>query len=639
MLSILYKLHKVATMFRMPCSPIRCPRPDTGTILCLLLAGGLFAACANAEESLPRPNILVIMADDMGSGDIGYNNPLVSSPVLDHLAEGAAVFTDFVSCPACTPARASYLTGRNYLSTGVWGVGPRGYINRDEIFLPEYLRQAGYRTAHFGKWGEGWTPDQRPYMRGYETAAAMGAYQHKDPWMDHDGKLVQDKGWTVDVLADLTIDFIRRQTEEKQPWYAITAYISPHAPWECDPKYSEPLEAKGYSKALAALYGMVAQMDAATGRILAEIDRLGIADRTIVIFLSDNGASPNSDHGAGHELETPVGSEDWNRRNPLHLRGEKALVWENGIRVPFFVRWPGHIPPGMRPQAASIEDVLPTVLDLAGVSSTVVPGQLPLDGRSFKDILLHPDAPDNDRLIFTLPVAYEGAPPSWPKLIIEEPEKLKYEQVHAVVRGTRYKYHSLPGGRPALFDIQMDPGETTDVSTQNPEIAGKMGEACREAWDQLIKSGRCFRMPVFLIGDSRFEGMARCWAFLPPNIVPGNSARKVTGTVTCPFEGAKGFTAAGDSASYAVDVRKAGRYRIAVKGGNLDKCARLNISIAGCALSSEKLLPEGGEFGEIDLSEGPAEVVIGATGKGGGPAVVQELSINPVETPEGENRP
>jgi len=613
-------------------------RSGPGTALLLLMSfAGLIAA--HGKEDPVRPNILVIMSDDQGCGDIGYNNPLVNSPALDQLAGEAAVFTNFVSCPACTPARASYLTGRNFLSTGVWGVGPRGYINRDEIYLPEYLRRAGYRTAHFGKWGEGWTPDQRPYMRGYDTAAAMATYQHKDPWMDHDGKLVQDKGWTVDVLADLTIEFIRRQTEAKQPWYAITAYISPHAPWECDPNYSEPLEAKGYSKALAALYGMVAQMDEATGRILAGIEKLGIADRTIVIFLSDNGASPNSDRGGGPGLETPVGSEDWNRRNPLHLRGEKALVWENGIRVPFIVRWPGHIPPGMRPQAASIEDVLPTVLDLAGVSSTVVPGQLPLDGRSFKDVLLHPDAPANDRLIFTLPVAYEGAPPSWPKLIIEEPEKLKYEQVHAVVRGTRYKYHSLPGGRSALFDIQMDPGETTDVSKENPEIAGKMAGACREAWDELIKSGRCFRMPVFLVGDSRFEGMSRCWAFLPPSIVPGNSARKVTGTVTCPFEGAKGFTAAGDSASYAVDVRKAGRYRIAVKGGNLDKCAPLGITIAGRRLPPEKTAPGDAEFGEIDLPEGPAEVVIEATGKGGWPAVVQELSIKPAETSEGENKP
>lgn len=617
---------------------VRRIRLNAGWLLLWIVAFGKWPASVNAEEGVERPNILVIMADDLGSGDIGYNNPLVSTPVLDRLAEGGAVFTDFVSCPACTPARASYLTGRNYMSAGVWGVGPRGYINRDEIFLPEYLGRAGYRTAHFGKWGEGWTPDQRPYKKGYGTAVAMGAYQHKDPWMDHDGKLVQDKGWTVDVVADLTIDFIRKQTEAKQPWYAIAAYISPHAPWECDPKYSGPLEAKGYSKALATLYGMVAQMDGATGRILAEIDRLGIAGNTVVIFVSDNGPSSNSAQG-GRELQTPEGGEDWNRRNPLHLRGAKSTVWENGIRVPFFASWPGRIPAGKRTQTVSIEDILPTVLDLAGVSPSIVPEHLPLDGRSFKDVLFDPGAPRRDRLIFTMPVAYEGAAPAWPKLIIEEPEKLRYDQVHTAVYGARYKYHSLPGGGHALYDIQADPGETTDVSAQNPEIVGEMGKACREAWDQLIRSGRCFRMPVFPIGDPGYEGMGRCWAYLPSDTVPGNAARKVTGTVTCPFEGAKGFTAAGDSATYAIDVRKAGRYRVAIKGENLDKCSPLAVTVSGRNLSAEKTSSGRIAFGETDLPEGPAQAVVAAIGKGDASATVQELAVEPVEPPHQEKQP
>jgi len=200
-------------------------------IIHLLLAVLLPASTVLADQSDvdERPNILVIMTDDQGIGDIGYvNRAHAVTPVIDRLSEQSAVLSNFVAGPACTPSRATFLTGRQSNWTGVWGVGPRGYINRDEVFLPEYLRRAGYRTAHFGKWGEGWTPDQRAYQRGYEEVNALGGgYQHQEPWFDINGRLEQRQGWTVEILADMTIDFIRRQRASAQPWYAITANITP----------------------------------------------------------------------------------------------------------------------------------------------------------------------------------------------------------------------------------------------------------------------------------------------------------------------------------------------------------------------------------------------------------------------------
>lgn len=600
---------------------------------------GLMGTTTFAAAISPKPNILVIMADDQGIGDIGYNNPLVHSPVLDHLAKQAAVFTDFVSCPACAPARASFLTGRNFMSVGVWGVGPRSYINRDEVLLPAYLDRAGYRTGHFGKWDEGWTADQRPYVRGYDTAYALcGGYQHTDPRLDHNGTLIHEKGWTPDILADLTIDFIRKETEAKQPWYAVTAYISPHAPWECAPKYSEPLLAKGYSKALAELWGMVSQMDEATGRILAELNKLSIASNTIVIYVSDNGATPNSILGKRkHELDTPIGGKDWALRNPLHLRGQKATVWENGIRVPFFIRWPGHILPGTRPQTASIEDVLPTILDLVGVSPSIVPHHLPLDGRSFKDILFHPDVPASDRLIFTVPVAHKGAVPCWPKLIIENPKKIRYDQVQAVVYGPRYKYHHLPHGQQALYDIKTDREETNDISAEHPEVTQEMAEACSNDWHELVQSGRCFRMPTFLIGDPRYEEMKHLWSGVPRDDIAGNAAQKVSGTVTCPFQGATGFTKAGDSVTYAMDVCTAGDYRISITGKELKECGNLIVQIG-----DQQLLPKNSraghlEFGEIKLPKGVMDLKVTAktstSTAAAKPATIKNIAVTPVILP------
>lgn len=599
---------------------------------CLLLhtacATLLFTTSAFAAAADPRPNVLVIMTDDQGSGDIGYNNPLVNTPALDRVANESAVFSNFIVAPACTPSRASFLTGRNYLSTGVWGVGPRGYIHRDEVFLPEFLGRAGYRTAHFGKWGEGWTPDQRPYMRGYDVVAAMGAYQHRDPWLDHNGTLRQEKGWTTDILADHTIDFIREQTQAGKSWYAITAYISPHEPLECDTQYSAPYLAKGYSKELSTFWGMIQQMDEATGRILAELDKLKIADNTIVIFLSDNGPTP-SIGSQGKTVEEALGGKDWALRNPLLLRGHKSLVWENALRVPFFLRWPKHVPPGVRQQTASVEDLLPTILDLAGIPSSIRADHLPLDGQSFKKVLFQPDAPATERLIFTMPVAYEGTAPSWPKLIIENPQDMRYEQVHTVVYGSRFKYHHMPRGEEALYDIKADPRETTDVSTYYPEVFQEMAAACRNYWDQLLQSNRGFRMPSFLIGDSRYEKMDRCWAYLPPDVIPGNAAQEVTGTVTCPFQGATGFMQPGDTATYAMDVRTAGTYRIAIKGRDLDVCGPIEIKLAGARLHPAAIHAQHLDFGTVELKSGESLLTVSASDAGTQKGVILEIAVSP----------
>ena len=211
--------------------------------------------------------------------------------------------------------------------------------------------------------------------------------------MDFDGTPRQVSGWTDGILADLTIDFIERQAETKTPWYVITAYISPHGPWICDPKFSDPLEGKGYSRSLATLYGMVEQMDAATGR----------------------------------------------------------------IRVPFAIRWPGKIAPGNRSQLGAIEDILPTLLDLADVSDVLVSGHLPFDERSLRSVLTDAGSPDEDRVYFRLPIAGKGMPLPTEQDhigIIEDPTALDYENIHAVLYGTRFKFHHLPGGGQEVYDIK-----------------------------------------------------------------------------------------------------------------------------------------------------------------------------------------
>lgn len=602
----------------------------TGALLAalgILLAAKAEAAAAGEESR--RPNILVIISDDQGSGDIGYNNPLVSTPHLDVLASSGAKFTNFMAAPACSPSRAALLTGRNFMHAGVWGVGPRGSIRRDEVLLPEYFRRAGYDTAHFGKWGEGWTPDQRPYHRGYDTAAAMASYDHRNPTLDFNGKMVTYPGWTVDVLADLTIDFMRRETEKKRPWMAVTAFLSPHDPWECPPEFSDPYRRAGLSEPLAALFGMVTQMDKATGRILAALDELGIAENTVVVLLSDNGPSP----ALTHKFNTPVDGADWRQRNALKLRGEKATAWGNALRVPFLVRWSGKIPPGERPQFAHIEDVLPTLLDLAGVPETAAErsGRLPWHGRSFKALLLNPSAASGSRPLFTIPVAYDGAIPVGPKQIVEEPQAIRYEDLHASLHGPRYSFHHLPGGETALYDLQADPQESVDISRRHPEVMAEMASACRRQWDELLASKRGFTMPAALIGDPRFEGLQRCGPYLPPDVVPGNTAWRVTGTVTCPFGGAQGFATAGDSATYAAEVVRPGKYAITLAGEGMDACAPLSLRIAGKEAGAKRTEATKADFGMFELKSGEQELTVfaGTPQRASTPAVLREIKIQP----------
>jgi len=597
-----------------------------GASAALMMPGATRAATADGSRG-GRPNILVVMSDDQGAGDVGFaGNRWAHTPVLDSLAKESAVFTNFVAAPACTPSRASFLTGRNFAHTGVWGVGPRGYIRRDETFLPEYLRRAGYRTAHFGKWGEGWMPDQRSYMRGYDEALALGGgYQHRDTWADDTGTLVRKEGWTTEVLADRTIEFIRAQSGTGRPWYAITAYIAPHSPWECDPTFSRPLEQEGYSEALAAFYGMVRQMDAATGRILEELDRLGEAENTVVIFVSDNGATEYCERTGG----TPMGGEDWARRNALGLRGQKSMVWENGIRVPCLVRWPGRVPPGTRPQFGSYEDLLPTILDLAGVPDDIVPDHLPLHGRSLKPALENSNAPEDEHYYWRYAISFEGSPPSYPKLIIEEPSAVRYDQMHTTLFGSRFKYHSLPGGEEALYDMDADPGETTDVAAQYPDVREKMARLCRAEWDRFIASGRGFWMPETLVGDPRYAGMKRCWAHLPPNIVPCNTAQRVSGTVTCPFQGVRGFTGEGDAAVFAIDVRTPGRYAVTLKGQDMTGCGPLALGIGGKMLTAGSTTDTEADFGTVDLTTGRQELKVSTTAAGESEALLKEIALLP----------
>ncbi len=461
------------------------------SVVALLVAVGL-AASSSVRAATPGPNVLLIISDDHGYGDFGFNgNRLVRTPVLDRLASESAVFRNFVVAPACSPTRAALWTGRNHLLTGVWGVPPRANIRPDEIRMPAYFKAAGYRTLHVGKLDCVKAGTGGPSDFGWDEWLGGGAYEHRDPMLYQTGNNRRGEGWTVDLWTDEAIRFIRDRRDG--PWFASVAYIIPHLPWVCDERFSAPFVAQGCSSNLAACYGAIAQMDANIGRLLDALRETGQADRTIVAFVSDNGATgPEVKQGSGDGLVQGV---DWAKRNVAGLRGHKATVWENGIRVPFLVRRPGAIAPGDRKQFGCAEDVLPTLLELAGIGVEPA-GQTGVSAPRIGGVSLVP-ALEDASAVFDRPAVLRMAiaGPGSPRNGIADPAARKFEDHHLVLRGPRFKHHALPGGGTALYDLDADPGETTDVRSKHAEVGAAMAAECRAQWDAILASGRAFAPP------------------------------------------------------------------------------------------------------------------------------------------------
>ena len=449
-------------------------------VLALLFAA-LTLSCRAATAA--HPNVLFIISDDQGFSDFGFTgSPLVETPVIDRLAAQSAVFRNFVVAAACSPSRSTFYTGRDHLLTGVWGVPPRSNLRKDEALMPAFFRATGYRTFYAGKADTARLPESSPWERGWDQGYFVSGYQHRDPTLPNRLGTLQAKGWTADLITDLVLEFVREKRPE--PWFATAAYIIPHLPWVCDETFSAPFLARGLSPDLALCYGSIAQMDTAIGRLLQGLRELGQEENTLVVFVSDNGMSNKA------TAEREMTESDWAKRNLHRLRGHKATVWENGIRVPLLVRWPGHIAPGERKQFGGAEDILPTLLDLAGVKPDSV-AHLPFTGVSLRPALAKAAETMERPPLFRIAISGPGSPRDG----IAEARQRKYEDHHLTLRGPRFKYHALPGGSGALYDLEADPGEQTDVQTRFPEVAARMAVECRQRWDAIIASGRSFAPP------------------------------------------------------------------------------------------------------------------------------------------------
>ena len=580
-----------------------------------------------AHAGARKPNILLIISDDQGYGDFGFTgNKLADTPVLDRLSKEGAFYPDFMVAPACTPTRSALLTGRNHLDVGVWGVGPRGDVRRDETMMPSFFTPSGYSTWLFGKYDGAAMMELEPIERGFDWYCGIGGgYLHRNPLLFTPGREAWTEGWSAELITDAAIKRIKASGDT--PWLAYMAYIIPHLPWVCPDAYAEPYRKQGFSETFAQCYGSIKQMDDQIGRLLEAVREAGQEDNTIVLFMSDNGPTENRPAWVNDNFKHGQDSEDWELRNVCDLIGHKAEVWDNGIRSPLLVRWPGTIKPGIRKHVTMVEDILPTLVDLAQIPSDKQPEHLPFGGRSFRSSLENAGFAE-DRDVFRLALAGPGEPgPMTPSGIIEDATKADYGRLHTVLRNGRYKFHHLPGGRLRLYDMERDPGEKSDLSETMPERTAEMAERCRAHWDEIASRNRTFPMRQLKIDnvDSRKQ---KSWT------LPVNRALHFEGEMRSIFAGGvKGFRFPGDRADYLVEVQKPLTVSFVAEGEGLDQCAPISLVIDGKAVKVKSRSADRIVFGVASLPAGdvPISLVVDDGAKAGSAeGVVTALTLKRV---------
>ena len=417
---------------------------------------GLAAAIAADER---RPNILVILADDMGWADLGQDGSRIDTPNLDRLAKQGVKLTRFyASAPMCSPTRAALLTGRYPHSVGMpelasqqaRGNVPVLALSHAAVTIPEALKPAGYHSLAVGKWHLGFGANDGPRHHGFDEfwGSLLGTpmfWQVKGT-MHNDTPIEVQGGHYTDLLTAKAIEYLRRDVRADRPLFMYLAYNAPHYPLEAPAELVYKYRRRFADRGMFAVYAaMVEHMDLAIGRMLTTLDDLKITDNTLVIFTSDNGpsAEPNSYGPDGADFSNGI------------LRGFKFGTHEGGIRVPFIARWPGRLPPGaVRDAPAITMDILPTLMDAA--QQKPAPDQ-EVHGSSILPLLRGET------------FARQGAL-HW-----------ENQQNAAVLAGDWKLVHRYWLKQPLLYRLTDDPGEDRDLAPQYPEKVSEL-LALHEQW-------------------------------------------------------------------------------------------------------------------------------------------------------------
>ncbi len=433
----------------------------------------LLSACSTPKQ----PNIILVITDDQGYGDLSvHGSPDVKTPHLDRLHEQSIRFTDFQASPTCSPTRSALETGRTPFKNGITHtILERERMTLEAYTLPQLLHEAGYVTGIFGKWHLGDEAAYQPEMRGYDRVFIHGAggigqkyacscadapgNGYFNPVIKDQSHFVKTQGFCTDVFFSEALHFIKGHVDKNQPFYARISTNAPHGPFIAPEGYKKKFIEKGYGGNAQGFYGMIENIDDNMGLLLDKLDEWGISEHTLLIFMSDNGKALHSDKGNAYGNNQPAYNAG--------MRGYKGTVHEGGTRVPFFVRWPAKWKGGTDIETMACHiDIYPTLAEVAGIELPV-PDQV--EGRSLLPLLENSDSEWSDRFR----VFHQGR---WPVEL--DPEQHKYRNF--AVRNERFRLV----GMEQLYDVQADPGETTNVYDQHPEVIKQMMDFYEQWWSE-----------------------------------------------------------------------------------------------------------------------------------------------------------
>lgn len=441
----------------------------------LLVGIVLFLAAAYVEPVCAqlaghRPNIVLIVSDDQGYGDLGRNgNPVVRTPNLDRMYDESVRFEDFHVSPTCAPTRASLMTGRHEFKNGVTHtILERERLNLQATTIAQVLKAAGYRTCIFGKWHLGDEPPYQPGRRGFDETFIHGAggigqgYEgscgdapnnsYFDPVILHNGTFETTQGYCTDVFFRQAAAWIEG-VKGDAPFFCYLPTNAPHAPLDVPEQFEQLYTGKAPRPQVAKFLGMVTNLDENVGKLLAKLSELGIERETLVVFMNDNGGT------AGCDLFN-AGMRD--RKGTAHNGGTRAIsLW----------RWPGTLKPTAVTSLTAHVDLFPTLAELAGAS---LPDYMVkrLDGFSLLPLLGNPSAAwHDDRLLFTHVGRWKAG--SRPEKF--GPASVRWRQYLLVREGDRW----------TLFDLKSDPGETADIADRERSIVDHLAAAYDQWWDEV----------------------------------------------------------------------------------------------------------------------------------------------------------
>ena len=557
-------------------------------------------AATSQQVGSQRPNVIIVMTDDQGYGDLGiHGNPVIKTPNLDALARESARLDPFYVCPVCAPTRASLMTGRSHQRTRAIDtyIG-RAMMDTDEVTIAEILRDAGYATGIFGKWHLGDCYPLRPGDQGFEKSLVHrgggigqpsdpvgGERKYTDPILMDNGVARQMKGYCTDIYFDEALKFARQAHQEEKPFLAIITDNCPHGPWHDTPaeelemykdvdlsvaafpqEKGAPLKGNWNQDQVRRSYAMITNIDENIGKMIEQVDAMGIGKETLILFFCDNG---------------PEG-----RRFVSGFRGSKSSTLEGGVRSPFFARWPGTLQTGVATSwPAAIYDVLPTVL---AACSVPVPQGVKIDGTSFLADLKGAKVKRRPRTVVIQ--AHRGDRPLLYHNFMARKNFMKLVHPSPFWRDT---FEGEPDFQ--LYDLSKDPYELDDISDENPEIVQRLlGDY--EAWFLDVSSGR-----------------EDPWA--PPRIIIGTEHEKMTVLTRQDWRHTHGRPWARDSrGQWHVTIASEGPYRIECRFSP-EKVPGVITLICGDVEVRQAILPttRSCSFRSVDLPVGDVEVEIHIT--------------------------